>query len=293
VNQPLDLSRLAGANAQQSLSAAGSNADSSTAADAGTVQSWLAKVDEAGVGTYLELSKKLPVLLLVGKPGDPAIEGFSKSLEQAIQAAGGRVAGCELDADSNPSLAQALRISSLPALFLLLDGKPSPVADSVVPAQELAELVRQVVTLANQEGYTGKIRVAETTSKPIDPRFDEAAQFISQGNLAASESIFRSILQDRPADRDAKAGLAQVCLLQRLAQPGILNDEDRELLSADQLFAVGDFSAALELLLGAFAGAPADSRQHIRERLVEFFGMIGDAEPLVVSARGRLASMLF
>jgi putative thioredoxin len=290
VNQPIDLSRLGGGDSAQERP----NGGQSTLGSAGdTVASWLAQVDEAGVRSYLELSRKLPVLLLVGKSGDPTLASFAKSLEQAIEGAAGRVAGCEIDADSNPSLAQALRITALPALFLLLDGKPSPIADSVVPAHELAALVQQVVALASQEGFVGKVRVAEVQAKPTDPRFDAAAKLLSDGNLDDSAKLFQEILKDRPADREAKAGLGQVLLLQRLAQPGKLSEQERDLLPADQLFAAGDFSAALELLLSAFATAPLDARQHIRERLVEFFGMIGDSEPLVIAARSRLASMLF
>lgn len=292
MNQPIDLSRLGGGASAQG----GPNGGASTSSAVGdTVSAWLAQVDEAGVRTYLELSRKLPVLLLVGKAGDSTISNFAKSLELAIEGAAGRVAGCEIDADSNPSLAQALRVTALPALFLLLDGKPSPIADSVVPAHELAALVQQVVALASQEGFVGKVRLADADvqAKPTDPRFDAAAKLLSDGNLDDSARLFQEILKDRPADREAKAGLGQVLLLQRLAQPGKLSEQERELLPADQLFAAGDFSAALELLLSAFASAPIDARQQIRERLVEFFGMIGDSEPLVIAARSRLASMLF
>lgn len=281
MNQPIDLSRLGPAAV-------------TTNSDAAKVSAWLAKVDEAGVRNYLELSRKLPILLLIVKAGDQAIETYAKALEGAIKASGGRIAGCELDAEASPSLTQALRVTSLPALFLLLDGKPSPVADSVVPAHELAELLRQILTLATQEGFTGHVTVSdEASAPPVDSRFDQAAQLVAEGKLAESALVFQDILKERPGDRDAKAGLGQVLLLQRLAQPTALSEQERELLPADQLFAAGDFAAALELLLDNFASAPQDSRQHIRERLIEFFGMIGDGEAVVISARSRLASMLF
>jgi putative thioredoxin len=31
----------------------------------------------------------------------------------------------------------------------------------------------------------------------------------------------------------------------------------------------------------------------VRERLLELFGLVGDADPRVIRARGRLASLLF
>jgi putative thioredoxin len=38
---------------------------------------------------------------------------------------------------------------------------------------------------------------------------------------------------------------------------------------------------------------PSDERAPVRERLLELFALVGDADPRVVSARGRLASLLF
>ncbi|MEY3029619.1 MAG: hypothetical protein RL198_1016 [Actinomycetota bacterium] len=292
MNQPFDLSKLPGAG--RPIGEPMPNGSASVSGrELATVKAWLAKVDESGVRSYLELSKKLPVLLLVGKDGNTAIEGFANSLSQAIESAGGQLAGCQIDADANPNLTQALRVTSLPALFLLLDGKPSPVADSVVPPEDLAELVRQVVALANQEGFTGSVQVSQAPTQAADPRFDEAAQLIADGKLPEAEQLFQKILQERPADREARAGLGQTQLLKRLAQPATVSEGERVLLPADQLFAAGDFAAALEWLLDQFASASDDGKQQIRERLVEFFAMIGDSEPVVISARSRLASMLF
>ena len=38
---------------------------------------------------------------------------------------------------------------------------------------------------------------------------------------------------------------------------------------------------------------PSDERGAVRERLLELFALIGDADPRVLRARGRLASLLF
>jgi putative thioredoxin len=46
-------------------------------------------------------------------------------------------------------------------------------------------------------------------------------------------------------------------------------------------------------LLDLFAALPADARPPVKDRLLELFGLIGDADPRVLAARRSLASLLF
>jgi putative thioredoxin len=50
---------------------------------------------------------------------------------------------------------------------------------------------------------------------------------------------------------------------------------------------------AFDRLLDLFANLRADERTVVRTRLLELFALIGDADPRVLRARGRLASLLF
>ncbi|HVL61567.1 MAG TPA: tetratricopeptide repeat protein, partial [Microbacterium sp.] len=50
---------------------------------------------------------------------------------------------------------------------------------------------------------------------------------------------------------------------------------------------------AFARLLDLFATLPSDERAPVRERLLELFALIGDTDPRVLRARGRLASLLF
>ncbi|HEY6798998.1 MAG TPA: tetratricopeptide repeat protein, partial [Agromyces sp.] len=62
---------------------------------------------------------------------------------------------------------------------------------------------------------------------------------------------------------------------------------------ADLDVAGGHVEDAFGRLLELFAQLPADERAPVRERLLELFALVGDADPRVIRARGQLASLLF
>ena len=75
----------------------------------------------------------------------------------------------------------------------------------------------------------------------------------------------------------------------------------RPMMKARAPLAAANFSTLLAKRLissaancGSLSAAlPADERTPVRERLLELFGLIGDHDPRVIRARGRLASLLF
>ena len=61
---------------------------------------------------------------------------------------------------------------------------------------------------------------------------------------------------------------------------------------ADQLLISGDADSALGSLLDRFE-VDFEARDQIRQRLLELFILIGDAEQSVLAARRRLATLMF
>ena len=66
-----------------------------------------------------------------------------------------------------------------------------------------------------------------------------------------------------------------------------------QLDAADLDLAGGHVDDAFARILDLFAALPGDERTPVRERLLELFGVVGDTDPRVVRARGRLSSLLF
>src|SRR5690606_38258801 len=122
-------------------------------------------------------------------------------------------------------------------------------------------------------------------------------------DFARAATAYEEALAENPRDDDARAGLGQVRLLQRVQGADLqaaraaaaenLRDVDAQLLVADLDLTGGHVEDAFSRLLDLFADLPDDQRAPVRERLVELFGLIGDSDPRVLSARSRLASLLF
>jgi putative thioredoxin len=68
---------------------------------------------------------------------------------------------------------------------------------------------------------------------------------------------------------------------------------DAALAVADLDLSGGHVDDAFSRLLDLFATAGPDAREVIRTRLVDYFEIVGVADPRVIRARGRLASLLY
>ena len=170
----------------------------------------------------------------------------------------------------------------------------------------------QLLQLAAQNGVTGTLTVDEAdaaesdeepTEPPLPPLHAAAFAAIEEGDYDAAIVAYEQALVENPKDEDARAGLGQVRLLSRVtgldleasraAAAAAPTDVAAQFAVADLDIAGGHVDDAFGRLLDLFAALPADERAPVRERLLELFGLIGDPDPRVIRARGRLASLLF
>ena len=255
------------------------------------VAAWLVPADQNTLREYLALSEKVPVLMLISDDSQDS-KDIRSMLEKVLTASEGKFIGLDVSLRSSPQLAQAVGVSSAPAMLAILAGQPAPLFQGAIQQQQLLQVLSQVLQLAQQNGITGSAKVGKTEEvKPLSKDHQEAIAAIEKGKLEEAAKIFQKILIEYPNDNDAKAGLAQVELMVRL-QGKNLDDLDKLMLGADQLLASRNPSAAFSHLLDLFAER-IDDRERIRARLIQLFFLLGDSDPAVLDARRRLASMMF
>ncbi|MCC4907144.1 tetratricopeptide repeat protein [Microbacterium sp. cx-59] len=269
-------------------------------------------VTDASFPQVLELSRTVPIVVDLWAEWCGPCKQLSPILEKVVIELGGRVVLAKVDVDANPQLQQAFRAQSIPMVVALVAGQPVPMFTGAVPEQQVREVFAQLLQLAAQNGVTGTVPVgdqdaadgaSEPEEPPVPPLHAEAYDAIEAGDYARAVDAYERALAENPRDADAQAGLGQVRLLQRVQ--GLNLQEARAAAAAAPLdvgaqFAVADLDVsgghvedAFERLLELFAALPTDERAPVRERLLELFGLIGDADPRVIRARGRLASLLF
>lgn len=255
------------------------------------VAAWLVPADQNTLREYLALSEKVPVLMLISDDSQDS-KDIRSTLEKILTASEGKFIGLDVSLSSSPQLAQAVGVSSAPAMLAILAGQPAPLFQGAIQQQQLLQVLSQVLQLAQQNGITGSAKVGKKEEvKPLSKDHQEAIAAIEKGKLEEAAKIFQKILIEYPNDNDAKAGLAQVELMVRL-QGKNLDDLDKLMLGADQLLASRNPSAAFSHLLDLFAER-IDDRERIRARLIQLFFLLGDSDPAVLDARRRLASMMF
>ncbi len=255
------------------------------------VAAWLVPADQNILREYLALSEKVPVLMLISDDSQDS-KDIRSMLEKVLTASEGKFIGLDVSLSSSPQLAQAVGVSSAPAMLAILAGQPAPLFQGAIQQQQLLQVLSQVLQLAQQNGITGSAKVGKKEEvRPLSKDHQEAIAAIEKGKLEEAAKIFQKILIEYPNDNDAKAGLAQVELMVRL-QGKNLDDLDKLMLGADQLLASRNPSAAFSHLLDLFAER-IDDRERIRARLIQLFFLLGDSDPAVLDARRRLASMMF
>jgi len=301
----VDLSSLrARATAPAAPAAPAANAESSAA------PSLVFDATDETFAQVLELSKSVPVVVDLWAEWCGPCKQLSPILEKVVAELGGRLVLAKVDVDANPQLAQGFRAQSIPMVVALVAGQPVPLFNGAVPEQQVRDVFAQLLQLAAQNGVTGTV---PTDVPPTDeeaaqeaelpPLHAEAFDAIEVGDYARAVSAYERALAENPRDADARAGLGQVRLLERIQ--GLDSDSVRAAAAAapadiSAQFAVADLDVAgghvedaLDRLLDLFALSPAEERGTVRERLLELFGLVGDADPRVVRARGRLAALLF
>ncbi|KHK97520.1 thioredoxin [Microbacterium mangrovi] len=266
-------------------------------------------VTDATFGEVLELSRTVPVVVDLWADWCEPCKQLTPVLEKVVTELAGRLLLARVDVDANPQLAAGFQAQSIPMVVALVAGQPVPLFNGAVPEQQVREVFAQLLQLAAQNGVTGQLPVGEGAAAsadeepPLPPLHAEAYDAIEAGDYARAITAYEKALAENPRDADARAGLGQVQLLQRVQ--GVSLDEARRaaaadptdveaaLLVADLDLSGGHVDDAFGRLLDLFAELPADARPAVRERLVELFGLVGDDDPRVVRARGRLASLLF
>ncbi|MGC5628360.1 tetratricopeptide repeat protein [Georgenia sp. Z1344] len=263
------------------------------------------------LGEVVQRSQELPVLVAILSARAQGSDDLRATLETLVREQGGRVQLAVVDGDAQPRIAQALQVSQVPSVVALMGGRPMPLFTGNPPADQLRPVMSEILTVAEQNGLTGRLPVgegdeapAEPEPEPLPPLHAEGVAAIERGDLDAAAEAYRKALAQNPKDAEAISALAQVSLARRLAevedpQEAVAagNAEgagvDAQLVAADVEIVSGDATAAFGRLVGVVRRTAGDERETVRKRLLELFDVQGTADPEVAKARRLLASALY
>lgn len=283
-----------------------------TAGAAGGVSgAYTVQVTEQNFQSVLESSMSAAVLLVFySSTRSPDSVRLADDLQQLSNEFEGRFLLGRVDIETNPQIAQAMQIPSVPLVVLVAQGRPAPLLQSAVPLEDLRTAITQVLQQLTSTGFTGRHQPrgggevdAETGEEIVDPRYAPAQDALERGDIDAAVAEYRALVEANPADVEAAAGLAMAQLLKRTegvdlqaaraAAASAPDDVDAQVMVADLDLLGGHVDDAFNRLIELVRRSSDDVRDRARTHLIELFGAVGNEDPRVLRARRDLASALF
>lgn len=261
--------------------------------------------------SLLEASMTAPVLLVFfSRTRVPESGRLADDLVTLATEFDGRFLLGLVDIDQSPGIAQAMQIPSVPLVVVVLDGRPMPLLQDVVPLAELRAALTQVAQQLTVQGVTGRHQpraqaVAEgAEGEPVvDPRYAPAQDALAAGDLDRAVTEYQKLVDSNPADVEAGAGLAMATVLQRTAGVDLAqartaaaahpDDVDAQTLVADLDLLGGHVEDAFARLTELVRRVAGDDRDRARQHLLGLFAAVGNDDPRVLRGRQNLASALF
>jgi putative thioredoxin len=266
-------------------------------------------VTEGNFQDLVELSAQVPVVFALWAAYSPESAGVLEDLERIVESYAGRLVLGAADIDAFPQLAQAFQVQAVPTAVAVLKGQPVPLFQGGADEQQIRAVLDELLKVAAANGVSGNVGGAapgEPAPAPLPPLHQAAFDAIEAGDYAAAAAAYRQALAEMPADAEAKVGLAQVELmdrLQKLSGPDgealrqVAADEPDNLAAqlgvADLDVAGGHVEDALNRVVGFIGRNLGPEREIARVRLLELFDVVGTTDGRVAKARQALARVLF
>jgi len=282
--------------------------------------------EETFMDDVIEASKSLPIVVDFWAPWCGPCKTLGPALEAEVKATNGKIKMVKIDIDQNQNLASQMRIQSIPAVFAFVDGQP---IDGFMGAKAPSELksfidkllekvtdddgdLSEAIAVANEMLNAKEFNDAAETFEAIlgeDP--ESALAFVGLFNAkmgAKKINGAKKMLEEVPEALKNKAEIlalqAQIDLSNQAEGVGEINDL-RSTLTNDEnnhqarfdlalaLFTKGETSEAIQELLTIFRVDQEWNDDAARQQLFKFFDILGSENPITLSGRRQLASMLF
>ncbi|WOQ15499.1 tetratricopeptide repeat protein [Raineyella sp. W15-4] len=274
----------------------------------GTRNSWVVEVDESTLEATVRRSLQYPVVLELTSPRAQGADQLAADLAGLVNAAEGRWLLARVDCDAHPQIAAALQIQAVPTVLGLLAGQAVPLFQGVLPHDDIAAVIDQLLQAALANGIAGHAEPIavpdDPETEPVrDPRYAAADEAVARGDFAAAEEAFDALLRANPADAEARIGKAQAGLWARAGRVDPAGIEARlaadpadtaaVLDAADLAMVQGRAGEAFALIIRLIRSTAGDDREPLRRRLLDLFETLDPADPALAKARRDLANALF
>ena len=274
----------------------------------------------------VELSKSTPVIVDFWAPWCGPCKELGPNIEKAVNNANGKVVLAKVNIDENQAIAAQLRVQSIPTVYAFVDGQPVDGFMGAQPESTINEFVKKVSDLnksgpnidemletANSlyqeknfsdagEMFENVLSIDAEKKEAISgyirslvglKKYDAASDFINSiEDKLKEDNLVKDAIGALELSLKAKNASSKTVELRMKIETNPKDMEARQEL-AIALYGSGEIEEALNCLLDSISVDRSWNEEAARKQLVEFFSAIGLQDPIVVSARKRLSSILF
>ena len=272
----------------------------------------------------IQESRNQPVLVDFWAPWCGPCKQLTPSLEKAVTEADGRVKLVKMNIDEHPSIAGQMGIQSIPAVIVFKDGQPVDGFMGAVPESQIRELIDKVagdggaqdriveaLAAAAEARDNGDIQGAAQIYQAVaaqDPEnvdalggladllfeaghAEQAAEVLARAPEGKKESPPIAAVQAKMDLAGQVSGLGDARELeQRIAADP--KDHQARFDLAQALHANGDVKGAVDQLLDLFRRDREWNDGAAKAQLLTIFEALPPQDPVALSGRRKLASMI-